>query len=884
VTRRTRRFKVRKTTKYGDVVAWEVVDEAGRVVGVYRKRKVALRRAERRVGRGAFVVKAEGDVFEVYGSKAEAEERLRELYPPKWVVTYTTPTGEEVRREFASKGEAENFMRQLREQLTMKKWVVTYTTAEGEKAQKEFKSKEEAERFARALATPRVKGALDAVEAKGILQPQPLPVIDAYEAKKRVKGKDRWFVKITEDGKLVAVKGFDTREEAEEYVRKVKDTAAAAATAAVHKPEIVAQMAMEAPKPWLDVIFPQLQEIRFKAGWKEPKPWSQMTQKERTEFLTTMAIPEVELPSPEELKNRLLYVGAHMGMGAAVSAAVTALTMAVPQVGVPLALGLLAWQLASLRTKQARKRFLDYVTANPQAFLSETVGGVLGSAAVAKLMRTPLGKMTSRQRQQYYQLKKLMEMNEDKPIFKTRTIPEDVADILRVELDPITGEEIVVGRLQEPKYGIDIPVARRYGGELFAKLMAGEELGPHLVEQLLLSELTPEQRGFLYARGYTQPILEKMTAEELARVMWKELGPNSPWHQALGRRGQLMLAKGRLKVIGLLKPLSEEGSLKLTAKAADFYNGLIAKGVDRRTALQLTQLGMEGKPGSAVLLAKTSGVSRGVLRYVAENIGAIAPAGSQLAMLKKMGLSDEEALTLQARLVESASPTAVATALKELKKEKELKVFLTHVGGTTPKTLEKVLVTAEPRVIEKAIPHLSPALLEKVVPKIKPATILAVLSEPEGKVLSAVVPKLTPRQVEEVVAKADVKTLTEVAPRLTERQIVEVVPKLDVQQIAEVAPLLTQQQTEILAPQLTETQITAIITLLPPRLRESFRREVREKGVEGLATFTVEFSYRVGGEERKVRARSFPEALRKAWRLKRRPSPLRVRVKREGFL
>jgi len=73
--RRTRRFKVRKTTKYGGVVAWEVVDEAGRVVVVYKKRRAALRRAGRHVGRRAFVVKAEGDVFEVYGSKAEAEER-----------------------------------------------------------------------------------------------------------------------------------------------------------------------------------------------------------------------------------------------------------------------------------------------------------------------------------------------------------------------------------------------------------------------------------------------------------------------------------------------------------------------------------------------------------------------------------------------------------------------------------------------------------------------------------------------------------------------------------------------------------------------------------------------------------------------------------------
>ena len=169
-------LKVRRVEgKYGGQVAWEVVDEKGRVVGVYRRRKAALRRAGMRLGgRKAFVVKASEGEFEVYGSREKAEERLRELHPSKWVVTYTTPEGETVQKEFETRHQAEAFMKGLwakRFSPREVKWIVTYTTAEGKTVRKEFKSREEAERFIRALKTPRIVSALDAVEAKERLKP-----------------------------------------------------------------------------------------------------------------------------------------------------------------------------------------------------------------------------------------------------------------------------------------------------------------------------------------------------------------------------------------------------------------------------------------------------------------------------------------------------------------------------------------------------------------------------------------------------------------------------------------------------------------------------------------------------------------------------------------
>ncbi|MBW2672005.1 MAG: hypothetical protein JRD89_01150 [Deltaproteobacteria bacterium] len=519
------------------------------------------------------------------------------------------------------------------------------------------------------------------------------------------------------------------------------------------------------PEPWLEKLFPILKEIREKAKFREFKPPEEMTDEERKRMFSfaarsTLAMKDID---PETLAARVTYTGAYGLEGAAIGAALTALTTAAPQIGIPVAAAMLLPSLAAISTEKGRRQLVDYVRYNPHAFISETVGGILGSAAVSKLMKTHPSKWTKTQKKQYEQIKTLMEIEEGKPIFKTKKIPTEVADILKTETDPITGEEIVVGRLTEPGKVINVPAARRYGGELFAKLMSGEELGSHLVEETIMKQLTPEQLGYLAAKGYTKPVLSKLTAQEAANLLWKELGVNSPWQHI--PEGALRVARGRMKVIGVVRPLSEKASRALIDEGRAFFNDLVKRGVDRQLALQLTQIGMEQGPVNMLVFAQSTGkLSSQMLKSIADSakILATAGAGSQLVTLKKLGLSDEEALMLQGSLIKSTTPKDIASTLKKLN-DKSLKPYIENVDKT---------------ILERAIPKLDVPTLERVVTEIDRDTLVSVL------------PKLDMEQMERVIKALDTKTITEIAPKLTAPRLNLLARKLDEKALRDVVKKL----------------------------------------------------------------------------------------------
>jgi len=589
---------------------------------------------------------------------------------------------------------------------------------------------------------------------------------------------------------------------------------------------------IEYSTPWLEQKLPWLADIRKKAKLKEFKRYEDMTDREKEELFAAMAgsvqsVGKETLPDLETMLARLEYASIYGVEGAlvggALTAAIAAVNAAVPGVGLPISLALIGTQLASLRTKEAQRRFLDHVKSNPEAFVSEAVGGILGSATTAKIIKTTAAKRTAAQKAQLTEIKKLMGIMEMSPeelktslknigltdqeivglvdelggpymrgVFKSQKVPTELADILKTEVDPITGKEMVVGRLTRPGEVINVPAAQKYGGDLFTRLMNGEAIGPEAVAETIMKELTPEQLGYLAAKGYDLPTMSLMTGQQLADVMWKELGPLGPWANI--PEGITRMAGGEMKVIGVVSPLTKTESEALLGKGQIFFNDMVSGGVPRQVALQITQIAMEKGPVAALVFATASdmlseqGVSvvSNALAPLASSILTLAGKGSHVSTLKELGLSDEEVLMVQSRLIESSSVKPVINSLKVLK-DKSLKNYMATVNQDL---LLESIPKLDPNVIAKVAPNLDTSTVVKLAPKLDPKVLSSLAVSVSKEQLDDVLKSLTKKDLNDSLKKFDDKTLKKIASELEIKSIEGILPKLDFDAMKKIFPKL----------------------------------------------------------------------------------------------
>jgi len=511
---------------------------------------------------------------------------------------------------------------------------------------------------------------------------------------------------------------------------------------------------LKLPEPQLEKWFPVLKEIRERAKFKElpsPEDLPEDLKEKMASFAFRQELAMKDVDA-ETLANRLAYVGAYGVEGAAIGGALAALSAAAPGLGTGTALALLLPTLASVSTKKGRNQLIDYVRANPHAFIAENIGMMLGSAAVSKLMKKPVSKMSQAERQQYEELKRIVRIKEDVPQLVTKAkVPKEIAEFLKAEMDPYTGEVIAVGQLKDASGKISLPAARRYGGELFAKLLAGQTLDEHIVEETIMNALPPEKWAYLELKGYDKPFFTKLTPQQAADLLWKELGVNSPWAHI--PRGVIKRARGTFEVTDFLRPLDPERASYLLRKGQDVFSNLVKSGVDKQTAEQIVQLAMENGPVNALIFAKQTGkLTSSQLNKVASILkNAPEVSGSLITTLKQMGLSDKEALMVMGDTLKSNTPKNVSVNLQKLE-------------GEPLKAYTKLL---DPKLLKKGIKQLKASELKKVTKVIEKDLLLETL------------PEMTTPQIKEVLKELDIEDVIKLAPKLTAPRLNLVAQELD---------------------------------------------------------------------------------------------------------
>jgi len=197
-------------------------------------------------------------------------------------------------------------------------------------------------------------------------------------------------------------------------------------------------------------------------------------------------------------------------------------------------------------------------------------------------------------------------------------------------------------------------------------------------------------------------------------------------------------------------------------------------------------------------------------------------------------------------------PSLDPSELSKLSKKKIFKLMsepTRDVVKEAPEYIVRRLVEKEPRSLPNVISYFSPKEVGRIFPKMKET----IMEKAGRSVLGDVVRRLTPPQLIEVIRQSDTPTIE-----------------------------------KLIIPNITPEQIRGIdeeeLSKLPLRKRKLLYSIIaKTPKAEKPAAFKVTFRFTVGGEMFKVRAKGFPEALRRAWRLKRTEIvPRVVVVKREA--
>jgi len=215
------------------------------------------------------------------------------------------------------------------------------------------------------------------------------------------------------------------------------------------------------------------------------------------------------------------------------------------------------------------------------------------------------------------------------------------------------------------------------------------------------------------------------------------------------------------------------------------------------------------------------------------------------------------------------------------------------------KELKGVLPMLKIDVLKETIPALSTKKLPRTLPMLKETQIKKVVPEISVNKLSKSLPFLTINQLQKISPALTQRQIQELAQKLNERTLTRLARGLNMKQLETLMLYLPLRMIPQIVPSLTPKQITHLTNRLqqPPKEEEKGEQrfpsrrkkkilesiqKIKGKKKEKPSVFKVVFRFTVGGETFKVRAKGFPEALRRAWRLKRSPFvPRRVTVKRE---
>lgn len=481
------------------------------------------------------------------------------------------------------------------------------------------------------------------------------------------------------------------------------------------------------------------------------------------------------------------------------------------------------------------------------------------------------------------------------PTIDSKKIPQELADLLRIELDPITGKEIVVGPATEA--GITRNVGRQYGN-LLKDLAAGKAVTTDPINSIrgtILEYATPDQYASLLQRGLN---IQTMSAQEIADLMMKELNwyAGSPWQQMLKNAEMEFLKSGGKTTIDVIAAFSERmpqdsGVLGLT-KGRDLYNALISDGMGQQQALMYATEIMTAKtPTVLISIAAEAGLSQQATQNVVGaylTYGASSGEGTALVQsLSKAGLTMQETKTVMPLLLQQYTAPATITQHVPNLSAKALAVVIPVLTQSSQRSLQKALPQLSTSVLVNVAPVLDKNVVAQIMPHLSHDALISVVPALNDEVLASIIPRLKPLDLSDSVSKlteSQIKIFVDLIPDLTLDQIAYTIPRLDVDQIT-----LALQQMQFDVPTLTTAVANIPIGAIPflPNFPRRVRDAMREKRSRSLDPYKVTFRQpHVRAEIHHVKARSFREALIVAWKLKRRredPSEVEVEKLKAGL-
>jgi len=548
---------------------------------------------------------------------------------------------------------------------------------------------------------------------------------------------------------------------------------------------------------------------------------------------------------------------------------------------------------------------------------------------------------------------------------KTKKIPKWLADLLKQEVDPVTGEIILVGKGTKGAFSQYMALK---GGPWLQKLAQEGKISPTLLDRLKImftgkkpdkamiesalvdyigkkglqklhgfgvnyARMTPEEIASWAAfvkygpnipldkvddfgalildlerakqlepvvRGSIQKALadyglskkqvsllekllgasvEKIDPKIVAETLYKELGYGTPWQKLLTEATfRLTEAPEKFEIVGALVPRRGETFVDAIKRFNDFISHLTTKyGMTTEQAMQFAGQVGTLTPLQIVEFGNKLGLKGNVLSsFLAA--GLALQKDNQVekfyTAIKKYDLKTDDLKLAIGTLQNVDKPSVVVRNLRKLD-DRLIKAIMPLI----PKdTLIEVLNKAESKTIRRILPKLKPSDWEKIVPRLKEDQVTKIMQDEKVRqsIKQEVTQNLKADQIVKIIRKGSTDVIRGIVPNLKSTQLIGVMQKSDAVTLEKFIQYLQPDQIRVIEQKLY---------LLPRRKQELIRSVFAKKTTvtEKPSVFKVVFRFTVGGETFKVRAKGFPEALRRAWRLKRsKIVPRVVTVKREA--
>jgi hypothetical protein len=506
------------------------------------------------------------------------------------------------------------------------------------------------------------------------------------------------------------------------------------------------------------------------------------------------------------------------------------------------------------------------------------------------------------------------------PTVNRKNIPKSIADHIATEIDPITGKEVLVGWIT--KDGVKIPVSRDFG-YLLRDLVQGKTVGPDAVKGAILRHVTKEQYSWLLQRGYD---IQKMTPDEIADVMLKELGWGTPYANAITTQRKLIMKGAEtFDVVGAFKSkgkvldsatrlFNELKGFGLTNDKASYWAGKIL-GTDVNTisnlatSLKLTESqtarlveiwfenGGASKAGTALFqMLKGEGlnqlqIEKGISVIVAKSTGGEALASS----LSKL---DSKTMGVVSNLIDTGAIMSAVTYLPS----NSLSIV---IESTNPSTAAKIVSSLSGKALTGLATSISASAAAKVMPSLSTTNLNDLVVNMGGATLSKTVMELKPDQLNIILPSLSRDSWSTITPKLSPDALSHVVPNLSPEQLNRIIPNITPDQLNSIMPKFSTDQLNYTLEALdiPPELMlkylqtgqlgrvegvkpivlkklfdEKLKRNKREEEKQKTRMFEVILYHYNLTERFKVRADSFHGAARNALN-RRHGTPIRVVVK-----